>query len=128
MILTSELSEKSNFWLRNLTNNLKEENEVVELATEYEKNRNNVLYKAMMDVIVRANKELFEEVKEKDMCEAIRELFHDEIEEATKKVRIEAHLEGKLEAIMELVRDGLLNVADAAKRLEISEAEMEAML
>ena len=128
LILTSELSEKSNFWLRKLTNNLKEENDVVELATEYEKNRNNVLYKAMMDVIVRANKELFEEVKEKDMCEAIRELFHDEIEEATKKVRIEAHLEGKLEAIMELVRDGLLNVADAAKRLEISEAELEAML
>ena len=128
LILTSELSEKSNFWLRNLTNNLKEENEVVELATEYEKNRNNELYKAMMDVIVRANKGLFEEVKEKDMCDAIRELFQDEIEEATKIVRIEAHLEGKLEAIMELVKDGLLNVADAAKRLEISEAEMEAML
>ena len=100
----------------------------MELATEYEKNRNNVLYKAMMDVIVRANKGLFEEVKEKDMCDAIRELFQDEIEEATKKVRIEAHLEGKLEAIMELVRDGLLNVADAAKRLQISEAEVEAML
>ena len=100
----------------------------MELATEYEKNRDNALYKAMMDVIVRANKLLFEEVKEKDMCDAIRELFQDEIEEVTKKVRIEAHLEGKLEAIMELVRDGLLNVADAAKRLQISEAEVEAML
>ena len=126
--MTSELSGETNFWLRKLTNNLKEENDVVELATEYEKNRNNALYKAMMDVIVRANKGLFEEVKEKDMCDAIRELFHDEIEEATKKVRIEAHLEGKLEAIMELVRDGLLNVADVAKRLQISEAEVEAML
>ena len=82
----------------------------------------------MMDVIVRANKGLFEEVKEKDMCDAIRELFQDEIEEATKKVRTEALLEGRLEAIMELVRDGLLNVADAAKRLQISEAEVEAML
>ena len=69
-----------------MTNNLKEENDVVELATEYEKNRNNVLYKAMMDVIVRANKGLFEEVKEKDMCDAIRELFHDEIEEVITKV------------------------------------------
>ena len=38
-----------------------------------------------MDVIVRANKGLFEEVKEKDMCDAIRELFQDEIEEVTKK-------------------------------------------
>ena len=115
-----------------MTNNLKEENYVVELATEYEKNRNNVLYKAMMDVIVRANKGLFEEVKEKDMCDAIRELFQDEIEEATKKVRTEAllegRLEGKFETIMELAKDGLLNVADAAKRLQISEAEVEAML
>jgi hypothetical protein len=103
-----------------LTNNLKEENDVVELATEYEKNRNNALYKAMMDVIVRANKGLFEEVKEKDMCDAIRELFQDEIEEAQKKE--------KFETIFELVRDGLLNVTDAAKRLQISEAEVEAML
>ena len=136
LILTSELSGETNFWLRKLTNNLKEENDVVELATEYEKNRNNALYKAMMDVIVRANKGLFEEVKEKDMCDAIRELFRDEIEEATKKVRTEALLEGRLEGkiegkfetIMELAKDGLLNIADAAKRLQISEAEVEAML
>ena len=104
----------------------------MELATEYENNRNNALYKAMMDVIVRANKGLFEEVKEKDMCDAIRELFQAEIKEATKKVRIEAllegRLEGKFETIMELAKDGLLNVADAAKRLEISEAEVKAML
>ena len=120
LILTSELSRETNFWLRKLTNNLKEENDVVELATEYEKNRNNALYKSMMDVIVRANKGLFEEVKEKDMCDAIRELFQDEIEEAQKKA--------KFETIFELVRDGLLNVADAAKRLQISEAEVEAML
>ena len=90
------------------------------------------MHKAIMDVIVRANKGLFEEVKEKDMCDAIRELFQDEIEEATKKVRTEAllegRLEGKFETIMELAKDGLLNVADAAKRLQISEAEVEAML
>ena len=124
LILTSELSEKSNFWLRNLTNNLKEENEVVELATEYEKNRNNVLYKAMMDVIVRANKELFEEVKEKDMCEAIRELFHDEIQAA----RLDERAAARAEIIIKLIKDKLLTISDAAKTLEISEEELEAML
>ena len=128
LILTSELSGETNFWLRKLTNNLKEENDVVELATEYEKNRNNALYKAMMDVIVRANKGLFEEVKEKDMCDAIRELFQDEIEEATKKVRIEALQEGRSGVVIELVKDKILSIADAAKRLEISEAEVKAML
>ena len=100
----------------------------MELATEYEKNRNNALYKAMMDVIVRANKGLFEEVKEKDMCDAIRELFQDEIEEVTKKVRIEALQEGRSGVVIELVRDKILSIADAAKRLEISEAEVKAML
>ena len=128
LILTSELSEKSNFWLRNLTNNLKEENDVVELATEYEKNRNNVLYKAMMDVIVRANKELFEEVKEKDMCEAIRELFHDEIQAARLDALQEGRAEARYELVIELLRDHVLSISDAAKRLEISEAELEAML
>ena len=128
LILTSELSGETNFWLRKLTNNLKEENDVVELATEYEKNRNNALYKAMMDVIVRANKGLFEEVKEKDMCDAIRELFQDEIEEVTKKVRIEALQEGRSGVVIELVRDKILSIADATKRLQISEAEVEAML
>jgi hypothetical protein len=128
LILTSELSEKSNFWLRNLTNNLKEENAVVELATEYEKNRNNALYKAMMDVSVRANKFLFEEVKRKDMCEAIRELFHDEIQVARLEGIQEGKLEGRSGLVVELVRDKILSIADAAKRLEISEAEMEAML
>ena len=98
------------------------------MATEYEKNRNNALYKAMMDVIVRANKGLFEEVKEKDMCDAIRELFQDEIEEATKKVRIEALQEGRSGVVIELVKDKILSIADAAKRLEISEAEVKAML
>ena len=128
LILTSELSEKSNFWLRNLTNNLKEEDDVVELATEYEKNRNNVLYKAMMDVIVRANKELFEEVKEKDMCEAIRELFHDEIQAARLDALQEGRAEARYELVIELLRDHVLSISDAAKRLEISEEELEAML
>ena len=70
------------------------------------------------------------------MCDAIRELFHDEIEEVRIEAllegrlegRLEGKIEGKFETIMELAKDGLLNVADAAKRLQISEAEVEAML
>lgn len=128
LILTSELSRDSNFWLRNLTNNLKEYREVVDLTTEYEKNRNNVLYKAMMNVIVRANEGLFEEVKEKDMCEALKELFREEIEEATKKARSEALLEGESRAFLKLIQEGILSITDVAKRLNITEAEVEALL
>ena len=85
-----------------------------------------------MDVIVRANKGLFEEVKEKDMCEAIRELFHDEIQaarlDALQEGRAEGRAEARSELVIELLRDHVLSISDAAKRLEISEAELEAML
>lgn len=124
LLLTSELSKESNFWLKNLTNNLKEHSEVDELVTEYEKNRQNELYKAMMNIIIRANEALFEEVRDEDMCEALRELFKDEIEAA----RSEAMFEGESKAFMQLLREGILTVADVASRLNITEAEVEAML
>ena len=148
LLLTSELSKESNFWLRNLTNRLKERGEVNELVTEYEKNRQNELYRAMMNIIIRANEKMFEEVKGEDMCEALRELFRDEIEEATEKVRAEVTKEVTREVTEEvtkvvtrevtkevtratllgLLRDGLLSVTDVAVRLKITEAELEELL
>lgn len=152
LLLTSELSKESNFWLRNLTNRLKERGEVNELVTEYEKNRQNELYRAMMNIIIRANEKMFEEVKGEDMCEALRELFRDEIEEATEKVRAEVTKEVTREVTEEvtkvvtrevtkevtrevtratllgLLRDGLLSVTDVAVRLKITEAEVEELL
>ena len=47
LLLTSELSKESNFWLKNLTNGLTEHWEVNELITEYEKHRQNELYRAI---------------------------------------------------------------------------------
>lgn len=132
LLLTSELSKESNFWLRNLTNRLKERGEVNELVTEYEKNRQNELYRAMMNIIIRANEKMFEEVKGEDMCEALRELFRDEIEEATEKVRAEVTKEVTKEVtratLLGLLRDGLLSVTDVAVRLKITEAEVEELL
>lgn len=124
LLLTSELSKESNFWLRNLTNRLKERKEVNEIVTEYEKNRKNELHRAMMNIIIRANEAMFEEVKGEDMCEALRELFKDEIEEA-KRV---AMFEGESKAFMQLLREGILTVADVASRLNISEAEVQKRL
>ena len=128
LLLTSELSKESNFWLRNLTNRLKERGEVNELVTEYEKNRQNELYRAMMNIIIRANEKMFEEVKGEDMCEALRELFRDEIEEATEKVRAEVTKEVTRATLLGLLRDGLLSVTDVAVRLKITEAEVEELL
>ena len=73
-----------------------------------------------MNIIIRANEALFEEVKGEDMCEALRELFHDEIEEA--------RTEEKRNTLLGLLRDGLLSAADVASRLNMTEAEVKGML
>lgn len=50
---------------------------------EYSKNQANALYRSVMELIVRANKQKFEEVK--GMCDALRELMKDEIDAEVKK-------------------------------------------
>lgn len=85
IVITSELSEKDNLWLKNLTNEIKQTSNARELIYEYKKHKDNHLYRSVMDLIVRVNKEKFEEVK--DMCEALEaleELMKDELDAARK--------------------------------------------
>ena len=132
LIVTSRLSKKQNFWLSNLTNDIKEPERVQEVAAEYQKHRGNKLYRAVMNIIVQANMERFKEGK--DMCEAIIELFQDEYDRGIKAAREEALLEGRMEGRMEgrleglrtladLVRDNLLSLDEAVKRAKISKEE-----
>lgn len=53
------------------------------IIAEYEKHKNNGLYKAVMDIIVRANRKTFEEGKV--MCDALLELMKDELLEYRRK-------------------------------------------
>lgn len=79
VIVTKELSTKENLWLRNLTNRLEGKEAAKELLEEYKNHTKNPLYKSVMNIIVRANKKEFQEVKE--MCEALEELMYEELEE-----------------------------------------------
>lgn len=54
---------------------------------KYEKNRKLKDYEAVMDLITRANWEQMEE--EKKMCDALKELFADELKEADARGRAE---------------------------------------
>lgn len=78
IIITSELSKKESLWLRNLTNHLKSTKDAEELLKDYKKHKKNTLYESVMDIIVRANEEKFEEAKR--MCKALEELMKDELE------------------------------------------------
>ena len=85
LIVTRELSEDKNLWLRNPTNDLNNSASAQKLLHSYEEHQHNRTYQSVMNIIMRANNELFQ--KEKDtMCEALLELMHDEIQEIAEEV------------------------------------------
>ncbi len=105
LILTSELSREQNFWLSNLTNDLKSEEQVTAILREYGKNKKSKLHRSVMDIIIRANKELFR--REKKMCDALMELMQEELDERENKgIRI-GKSEGAREKVQELIRKKL---------------------
>ena len=67
-----------------MTNELKQKETAEKLLEDYSKHQKNALYRSVMELIVRANKQKFEEVK--GMCDALRELMKDEIEAEAKKL------------------------------------------
>ena len=56
LLVMSELSKEENLWLKSLTNDLDDIEIIDELSKEYGAHEHEELYKAVMDVIVRANK------------------------------------------------------------------------
>ena len=95
LLITHELTQEENYWLQNLRTNLKAGEEISSLITRYEPYRDSKDYAAVMDLITRANwKEM--EVEE-EMCDALRELFADELEREKEKARISGHAQGRAE-------------------------------
>ena len=73
LILIPELPYKENLWLSSLRTDLVPGEHLDMLMEDYQNHKDSKDYQAMMDVIVRANHNTCEEVK--DMCEALHELF-----------------------------------------------------
>lgn len=83
LIITKKLTKDKNFWLQSLRKDLKPGGEIQDLIEQYEPNRHEAWYQAVMNVVMRANWEAAEE--ERKMCEALRELFAEEIAEGEAK-------------------------------------------
>lgn len=79
-IINTQLDPERYKWLSRLRHNLTLEKDVDVLAKEYWGKEKVPLYETAMDVIMRANKEVFKEAK--SMCQALRELFADELVES----------------------------------------------
>ena len=113
LIVIPKLSKENNYWLNNLRNDLKSGGEIRNFIEQYGKKKNSKLYQALADTIVRANwKELKEERK---MCEALRDLFADDL----RKSREEGRIEGKIEQVIKKYQKGC-TVEETADMLEES--------
>ena len=77
--LQIEFREK-NLWLYSLTDTLEDMSVTRQLLEDYKKNKEDQLYQAVMEIIVKANENRLKEGK-RDMCNALLELMKDELDE-----------------------------------------------
>ena len=115
IIHTAKLSKENNFWLRNLTNDLKAKEDARKLLEKYNERQQEHLYQSLMDVIVKANIELFEEVD--DMCDALMEIVKPKVEAIVQAARIEERTNVKLDLNRKKLSKGM-SIEEIADLLE----------
>lgn len=106
LIVTSRLPEEENLWLRNLTDDLKENETAVKLIQEFGKHEKEESYQAVMNLIVKANEERFQEVD--NMCEALEELLKEKIEAKERKAEQEGYSNGMKRGMAEGREQGIV--------------------
>jgi hypothetical protein len=79
-VVNTRLDPEKFIWLSRLRDNLELDKDLEVLAREYKGKENDILYETGMDVIMRANEGTFRRAK--NMCNALRELFAEELEES----------------------------------------------
>ena len=119
IIASSELDVDMHVQLKALTNHLEESLmwkylQEVSVFTEREKN----LADVVLQVIVNSNMEKVQKWKgsEQTMCEALRVLMADELNEE----RVEGQREGQIRAYATLVKDGIITVEVGAEKAGMS--------
>jgi hypothetical protein len=84
---------------------------------------------ALLQASVAANYEVYEKIRRNSvMCEALRTLMKDEIEAEREAGQKEGERKGQLGTLIDLVRDNLITISEAAKRAEMTEANFAQLL
>ena len=89
LLITKELDPSENLWLQSLRKDIKYKKEIEFLLKVYDTKKYSKFHQAAMEVITRANWESMMEVKDNMVCDALRELFADELQDMKEKVRKE---------------------------------------
>ena len=101
-----KLDKEENYWLQTLRNNLTAGEEIRTLMANYEKNRKLKDYSAVMNLVTRANWTQME--VEKKMCDALNELFAEELKEADARGRKSGMIEGHRSGVIEGHKTGVI--------------------
>ena len=122
-IASSELDTEMHVQLKALTNHLEESlmrQYLLKVSAFSEREKN--LADIVLQVIVNSNMEKVREWKgsERIMCEALRVLMADELNEERMEGRIEGQREGKIRAYASLVQDGIITVEIGAEKAGMS--------
>lgn len=124
LLVTGQLPKEEYAWLGRLRKGLDLKLDIEPLAREYKNNKNDPLYQAVMDVIVRANQKQYEEGRR--MCEALKELFADELAER-EEMGIEKGIEKGIQALIETCKELQLSPGQCLEKLvekfQLSEAD-----
>ena len=124
IVITSRLEKGRYETFKALAKNAAREDIVrlLKLTEDYPDPKMIEYVRAVMNVSIILNESVIEEIKEAGlMKKAVERIFKEEMEEKKQ----EGRQEGFLEALSDLVKDGILSLTDAAKRAGLSPAEFQ---
>ncbi|MDO5405834.1 MAG: 3-isopropylmalate dehydrogenase [Eubacteriales bacterium] len=122
LIIIPKLSREEYVWMSRLRYDLTVKEDIEPLLKAYRSHDHSPLYQSVMNLIVRANKDEYEEAK--GMCDALMELFADELREKGQS----AWLEGQMDTLITMVRrkyEKGLSTAETADCLEVAVSVIE---
>ena len=118
LVILPELAPEEYLWLRCLTNHLTPDTPLGALADAYRPHQDNPLYQNFMNAVIRASRS--SKGDESMMCEALYELFADELEKRESQGIRQGVSQGK-----EQMASLLLKLISAGRSSEIERALRE---
>ncbi len=131
VVVTQELEPGEHRSLRILSNHAKKDDveEFLRKAERMNTPRDRQNVEAVLQVSVKANDELYREIRrDANMCDALRELMKDDLEDARKMGESEGEVRGEAKIILKMNRSGMSpeNIASiTGKNLEEIRAILE---
>ena len=126
-ILTSSLSKDFHVCLRVLSNKASEEDikHFIEMASKFTEPIDKQNADAVMNVSINANRKVYDKIRRENpfMCQALRELMKDEIQEQIKAERQDAADSSRVTDIKNLMKKLGLDAKAAMEALNISAAD-----